>query len=175
MSDQLFEIVMHTVWIHPWKKAIPVVKITSGHRSISECVFLNWPRTIPCGQFAWPITCAGLCNSSIHNRNTGRKTRPLFQCSLFVSSVVSVSLIEWYAFQIASVQQSSTMKRGAVQDGGSDTKRRQVTYTTLQKWQRELDREYQTMSWLDWAQVHYLITGFDYVTTSLDGFIAVIV
>ena len=42
------------------------------------------------------------------------------------------------------------MKRGSTaQEGGSDTKRRRVAYTTFQKWQRELDREYQTMSWLD--------------------------
>ena len=55
------------------------------------------------------------------------------------------------AFQIASVQQSSTMKRGGAgtQEGGSDAKKRRVGYATFQKWQRELDREYQTMSWLD--------------------------
>ena len=42
------------------------------------------------------------------------------------------------------------MKRdGATQEGGSDTKRRQVAYTTFQKWQCELDCEYQTMCWLD--------------------------
>ena len=53
-------------------------------------------------------------------------------------------------FQIASVQQSSTMKRGgATQEGGSDAKKWQVGYATFQKWQRELDREYQTMSWLN--------------------------
>ena len=77
--------------------------------------------------------CAGLCNSS-HNRNTAT-----VQFSYRVE-----------AFRIASVQQSSTMKRGGTaQEGGSDTKRRQVAYTMFQKWQRELDCEYQTMPWLD--------------------------
>ena len=42
------------------------------------------------------------------------------------------------------------MKRGgAAQEGGSHTKRWQVAYTKFQMWKRELDREYQTMSWLD--------------------------
>ena len=55
------------------------------------------------------------------------------------------------AFQIASVQQSSTMKRGGAgtQEGGSDTKKWRGGYATFQKWQRELDRKYQKMSWLD--------------------------
>ena len=42
------------------------------------------------------------------------------------------------------------MKRGGVlQEGASDAKKRRVSYTTFQKWQSDLDREYQTMSWLD--------------------------
>ena len=31
----------------------------------------------------------------------------------------------------------------------STTKKRRVDYATFQKWQRDLDREYQTMTWLD--------------------------
>ena len=42
------------------------------------------------------------------------------------------------------------MKRGSVsQERAGDAKKRRVSYTTFQKWQRELDREHQTMLWLD--------------------------
>ena len=45
--------------------------------------------------------------------------------------------------------QLSTMKRGPVkQDETGKAKKRRVEYATFQKWQRELDRECQTMSWL---------------------------
>ena len=39
------------------------------------------------------------------------------------------------------------MKRGGIsQEGAGDAEKRQVGYTTFQKWQRELDHEHQTMS-----------------------------
>ena len=40
-------------------------------------------------------------------------------------------------------------RRRDTQDEAGATKKRRVDYATFQKWQRDLDREYQTMSWLD--------------------------
>ena len=36
-----------------------------------------------------------------------------------------------------------------MQDEAGAIKKRRIDYATFQKWQRDLDREYQTMSWLD--------------------------
>ena len=40
-------------------------------------------------------------------------------------------------------------RRREGQDEADGTKKRRVEYATFQKWQRNLDRELQTMSWLD--------------------------
>ncbi len=40
-------------------------------------------------------------------------------------------------------------RRREGQDEADGTKKRRVEYTTFQRWQRNLDRELQTMSWLD--------------------------
>ena len=42
-------------------------------------------------------------------------------------------------------------RRRETQDEGelAGAKKRRVDFTTFQKWQRDLDREYQTKSWLD--------------------------
>ena len=44
--------------------------------------------------------------------------------------------------------QLGEMKRSTPQID-SETKSRSVTYMTFQKWRRDYDREYSTMSWLD--------------------------
>ena len=43
----------------------------------------------------------------------------------------------------------SMKRRRDMQDEAGATKKRRVNYATFQKWQHDLDREYQTMSWLD--------------------------
>ena len=40
-------------------------------------------------------------------------------------------------------------RRQEAPEEGGGTKKRRVEYATFQKWQRDLDREHQTMSWLD--------------------------
>ena len=122
----------------------PVVEITSGHRSISECF-----SKLTAHYSMWSVRETDhmfmVVQQLYSQRNTSREAERLFHCSLFVSSLFYLFLVSSGGF---TDYQSFTMKRSSVsQEGAVDAKKRRVSYIAFLKWQRELACEYQTMSW----------------------------
>ena len=57
-----------------------------------------------------------------------------------------------FYFSVVEREECLIMKRSQDESGTCSTiKKRHVDYATFQKWQRYLDREYQTMTWLDYS------------------------